>query len=293
MKITNIYHVCFISFNYISKFYYFKIFLAVIIRKRLDRSNIKDDTLIRNESVKKKLFDILNDDELENACLEDMSQEFENMSLTHHHRDLPTLNSFSSSSDDALYSSPPNELHLPLSQPPPLPPPPPLSSSYNEILFANINNTTERYFGRSRLITTSLDKIPMNNNAYDYPSSTCLLHPSYEHTRPTWYTSPSPQWHMDDQLPLTSVLKRHSSKNDGHLNAIDPNRLFSTKVAAYDIKENKYIQKYNNNNHHHHHRKEQNHVSYSLLNTSTPLADNSTTILPIIQDKSSNLLMFI
>jgi hypothetical protein len=130
----------------------------------------------------------------------------------------------------------------------------------------------------------------MNNNAYDYPSSTCLLRPSYEHTRPTWYTSPSPQWHMDDQLPLASVLKRHSSKNDGHLNAIDPNRLFSTKVAACDIKENKYIQKYNNN---HHHRKEQKHVGYSLMSTSTSLVDNSTAILPIIKDKSSNLIMFI
>jgi len=214
-----------------------------------------------------------------------MSQEFEKMSLTHHHRDLQTLNSFSSSSDDALYSSPPNELYLPL----PLPTPP-LSSSYNENLSANINSTKERYFGRSRLITTSLDKIPMNNNAYNHLSSTCLLRPSYEHTRPSWYTSPSPQWRMDDQLPMASVLKKHSSKNDDHLNGIDPNRFLSTKVAEYDVKENKYIQKYN---HHHHHRKEQNHVSYSLMNTSTPLVDNSTTILPIIQDKSSSLLMFI
>ncbi|CAF4690221.1 unnamed protein product, partial [Rotaria magnacalcarata] len=74
----------------------------------------KADKLIRNESVKQKLFDILNDDELENACLEDMSQEFEQLSFTHdhHRRDLPIINSFSSSSDDALYSSPPDELHL-------------------------------------------------------------------------------------------------------------------------------------------------------------------------------------
>jgi hypothetical protein len=214
-----------------------------------------------------------------------MGQEFEQMSLNHHHhhhRDLQTLNSFSSSSDDPLYSSPPNELQLPL------PPPPPLSSSYNENLSANVNNTTERYFGRSRLITTSLDKIPMNNNAYDHPS----LHPSYEHTRPSWYTSPSPQWRMDDQLPLPSVLKRHSSKNDDHLNGIDPNRFLSTKVTEYNVKENKYIQKYHHH-HHHHHRKEQKHVTYSLMNTSTPLVDSSTPILPIIQDKSSSLLMFI
>jgi hypothetical protein len=255
------------------------IFVAVTKQRTLDQSVGKDDTLIRNESVKKKLFDILNDDELENACLEDMSQEFEKISLNHHHN-LPTLNSFSSSSDDALYSSPPNELYTPL------PPPPLLSSSYNEIPSANINNTKEYYFGRSRLITTSLDKIPMNNhNAYDHSSSTCLLHPSYEHTPPSWYTSPSPQWRMDDQLPMVSILKRHSLRNDDHLNGIHPNRFLSTNVAAYDVNENK---KYNN-----HYRKEQKRVSYSLMNTSAALVDNSTTVLPIIQDKSSNLLMFI
>jgi hypothetical protein len=248
------------------------------IPRTLNRSIGKDDTLIRNESVKKKLFDILNDDELENACLEDMSQEFEKISLNH----LQTLNSFSSSSDDALYSSPPNELHLPL------PPPPPLSSSYNENLSININNTTERYFGRSRLITTSLDKIPMNNNAYEHPSSTSLLRPTYENTRPSWYTSPSPQWRMDDPLPTASILKRRSSRSDDHRNGTNPNRFLSTKVTEYDIKENKDIQKYN-----HHYRKEQKHINYSLMNISTPLVDSSTTILPIIQDKSSNLLMFI
>jgi hypothetical protein len=267
----------------------FKIFLAVGTQRTLHQSLGRDDTLIRNESVKKKLFDILNDDELENACLEDMSQEFEKMSLTHHnhHHDLPIVNSFSSSSssDDALYSSPPNELNLPF------PSPPPLSSSYNENLSIHINNTTEHYFGRSRLITTSLDKIPMNNNANNHPSSPCLLRPSYEDTRPSWYTSPSPQWRMDDQFPMATVLKRHSSKKDNHSNgidSIDPNRLLRTKVTEYDVKENKYIQKSN----HHHPQKEQKHVSYSLMNASTPVVDDSTTI-PIIQDKSSNLLMFI
>ncbi|CAF4335560.1 unnamed protein product, partial [Adineta steineri] len=39
----------------------------LIIQRTLNRSLSRDDTLIRNESVKKKLFDILNDDELENA----------------------------------------------------------------------------------------------------------------------------------------------------------------------------------------------------------------------------------
>jgi hypothetical protein len=205
-----------------------------------------------------------------------MSQEFEKISLTEpRHRDLPVMNSFSSSSDDAIYPSPPNELHSPL----------PLSSSYNENLSTNINNTTEYYLGRSRLITTSLDKIPMNNNAYDHSS---LLHPSYEQNRPSWYTSPSPQWRMDDQQSMASVLKKHSSKKSDHLNGIDPNRLLRTKVTEYGVKENKYIQKYN-----HHHRKEQKHVSYSLKNSSTPLVDDSSTILPIIQDKSSNRLMFI
>lgn len=221
-----------------------------------------------------------------------MSQEFEKISLNHPQHNLQTLNSFSSSSDDALYASPPNELQLPLL-------PPPLSSSYNENLSTNINNiTTERYFGRSRLITTSLDKIPMNknqnqnhnhNDSYDYPSSPCLLRPSYEQIRPSWYTSPSPQWRMDDQSLLTSVVKKHPSKYNDHLNDINPNRLLSTKMTEYDIKENKYIQKSN----HHNHRKEQKRVSYSLMNTSTPLVNNSTPIFPLIQDKSSSLLMFI
>ena len=257
-------------------------FVALIKQRTLDQSVGKGDTLIRNESVKKKLFDILNDDELENACLEDMSDEFDKISLNdpHPHHDLQVFNSFSSSSDDALYSSPPSELHLP----PPPPPPPLLSSSYNEIPSANINNTTEYYFGRSRLITTSLDKIPMNHNL----SSTCFLRPSYEQMRPTWYTSPSPQWRMDDQLPMVSILKRHSLRNDGHLNGIDSNRLLSTNVAEYDVKEDRNIQKYN-----HHYRKEQKRVNYSLMNVPTALVENSPTVLPIIQDKSSNLLMFI
>ncbi|CAF0721208.1 unnamed protein product [Adineta steineri] len=250
----------------------------LIIQRTLNRSLSRDDTLIRNESVKKKLFDILNDDELENACIEDMSLEFEKMTITHHHRrDLPIINSFSSSSDDeAIYSSPPNELHLP----------PPLSSSYNENLSTHTNNTTECYLGRSRLITTSLDKIPMNNNAYDHLSPSYILRPSYESTQPSWYTSPSPQWRTDDQLPMTSILKRHSLKNDSYLNGTD-NINHNQLVTDYDIKENRFIPKYN------HHRKEPKHVSYSLMNTSTPLVDDSTPMLPIIQDKSPNLLMFI
>ncbi|CAF2932274.1 unnamed protein product [Rotaria sp. Silwood2] len=268
----------------------------IIIQRTLDRSLGKDDTLIRNESVKKKLFDILNDDELENACLEDMSQEFEKLSLTHNHhrRDLPIINSFSSSSDDIfLYSSSPNEFHLPF------PSVPPLSSSYNENLSANINNSTEHYFSRSRLITTSLDKIPINHNAYDHKPSPYHSRSSYEKTLPSWSTSPLPQWRTDDQLSMVSVLNKHSSKTDDYLNGIDiidPNRLLRTKVTEYGVKGNKYIEKYNNNNNNnnnHHRRKEQNHVSYSLLNASTPLVDDSTTILPIIQDKSSNIIMFI
>ncbi|CAF4550870.1 unnamed protein product [Rotaria sp. Silwood1] len=273
--------------------------LPLTIQRTLDRSLGKDDTLIRNESVKKKLFDILNDDELENACLEDMSQEFEKLSLTHHHRhhhhhhhcDLPIINSFSSSSDDVFYSSSPNDFHLPFSSAPPL------SSSYNENLSTNINNPTERCFGRSRLITTSLDKIPINSNAYDHKSSSYHSRPSYDKTLPSWSTSPLPQWRTDDQLSMVSVLKKHSSKNDDYLNGIDtidPNRLLRTKVIEYGVKGNKYIAKYNNNNNkNNNHRKEQKHVSYSLLNASTPLVDDSTTILPIIQDKSSNIIMFI
>jgi hypothetical protein len=87
---------------------------------------------------------------------------------------------------------------------------------------------------------------------------------------------------MDDQLRTASVSKRHSSKTDHHINSTDPNHLLKTKLTEYDAKENKY-----------NHRQEQKRVSYSLMNPSTPLVDDSTPILPIIQDKSSNLLMFI
>ena len=255
------------------------------MRRTIDRTIRKEDTMIRNESVKKKLFDILNDDELENACLEDMSEEFEKLSLDHPRRDLPILNSFSSSSDDALYSSPPNEPHHL-----PLPMVPPLSSSCDEILSSNPNNTIERYFGRSRLITTSLDKIPMNNHhAYDQTSSTCHLQPSYERSRPSWYTSPSPQWRTDDQLSMISILNEYPLEYNDHRNGMNPNRLLNPKVSSYDVKENKNIPKST----HHYHRKEHKHISYSLMNTSTSLVDNTPTVLPIIQDKSSNLLMFI
>ena len=241
------------------------LFLAVNIVKRIDRPlKKKDDTLIRNESVKKKLFDILNDNELENACLEDMSDEFEDTSLIHEH-EPPMISSYSSltsSSDDSLSSSPPNELQLPSS--------PPLvsSSSHNNLS----THTTEYHIGRSRLITTSLEKIPLNNNSSNHFSSSCTLRPSYEHTRASWYTSPSPQWRVDDQLSVPSMLKRHPSKRD--LNQL---------VTDYHLQP-----KFNEQR-----RKEQKHVSYSLKNTSTPLVDDSSSMLPIIQDKSSNLLMFI
>ncbi|UJR28800.1 hypothetical protein I4U23_010025 [Adineta vaga] len=224
----------------------------------------------KNESVKKKLFDILNDDELENACLEDMSDEFEDMSTIpdqYFHRDLPMMNSYSSltSSDDALYSSPPNELQLPSL-------PPLLSSSSHDNLSRHLNHTTEYFIGRSRLITTSLEKIPLNTNSYDHLSSSHTLRPSYENSRASWYTSPSPQWRIDDQLLIPSILKRHPSKKD--LNQL---------VTDYDINENR--KSFN------HHRKEPKHVNYSLMNTSTPLVDDSSSMLPIIQDKSSNLLI--
>ncbi|CAF0934089.1 unnamed protein product [Adineta ricciae] len=235
------------------------------IEKRSDRPlKKKDDTLIRNESVKKKLFDILNDNELENACLEDMSDEFEDTSLIPDH-EPPMISSYSSlasSSDDALYSSPPNELQLPSSLPLVS------SSSHNNLS----THTTEYHIGRSRLITTSLEKIPLNNNSSNHFSSSCTLRPSYEHSRASWYTSPSPQWRVDDQLSVPSMLKRHPSKRD--LNQL---------VTDYHLQP-----KFNEQR-----RKEQKHVSYSLKNTSTPLVDDSSSMLPIIQDKSSNLLMFI
>ena len=267
----------------IIEFIYNQILLALIIQRKFSRSFNKNDTLITNESVKKKLFDILNDDELENACLEGMSKEFEKLSHTDHHYDnnLPIPNSLSSF-NDILNSSPTNQLQLTMSSLPPL------SSSYDENLSSNINNTTERFFGRSRLITTSLDKISTNHNLCDYSLSSYRLRPSYENARPSWYTSPLPQWHTDDQL---SIVTKDSSNKDNNLktiDTIDPNRLFRTKAIRHSIKENKYVEKYN-----HHNQKELNPVDYSLLNTSTSLVDDSTTILPISQDKSSNLLMFI
>lgn len=239
--------------------------------------------------MKKKLFDILNDDELENACLEDMSQEFEKLSIARHQQNrggITILHSMSSSSDDDIHhSSSSNEFHLPFATVPTL------SSSYNENISTNMIRTNEHCFGRPRLITTSLEKIPCNYNTHDHDTSSYLLCPSFERTAPSWYTSPSPQWRTDDQLSVESMLRKHSSQADEHQNGIncsDPNPLLRRNIADYTVKENKYIDNYN-----HQHRKEPKHIAYSLLNTSTPLVDDSTTILPIIQENSSNILMFI
>lgn len=245
--------------------------LILVAPRTLGRSIGKDDTLIRNESVKKKLFDILNDDELENACLEDMNEEFDRLSLTDGEY-RPAIYSFSSSSDDALYSSPPNELQLPVSTPPPL------SSSCHENLSANADNTTERCFGRSRLITNSLDEIPWNLNASDQRSSASLL-------RPSWYTSPSPQWRVDDQNTLASVQKRHFARLD--LPHVESRRMLRAEISEYPVRETKYIGTCA------HPGKEQMHIGYSLMNTSMPLINETARVFPLIEEKSSNLLMFI
>lgn len=216
-----------------------------------------------------------------------MSQEFEKISLNHQHQCHNNMVDDSTSllSDDVFYSSPSNELQVPLQSTPPL------SSSYNENFSFNFYTTADHCMSRSRLITTSLDKIPINHNIHDHSSSPYVSRTSYERSPPSWYTSPSPQWRTDDQLSMASILKKHSAINDDYLNdidSIDPNRLLRTKITGYGIKENKYRETYNRN-----HQKEQKHMNYSLLNASTPLVDDSTTLLPIIQDKSSNLLMFI
>jgi hypothetical protein len=202
-----------------------------------------------------------------------MSDEIEIISFTHtrQYNDLPMINSFSSlsSDDDALYSSPPNELQFPPSLPLVS------SSSYHENLSASFNHTTEYYFGRSRLLTsTSLEKISSTHNIYNHLSSSCTLRSSYESTRPSWYTSPSPQWRTDDPFPMPAALKRHSSRKDDytHLNQLD---------TEYDMKENMSVPKYAH------------HVNYPSINISAPSADDSTPVLPVIPDKSPNLLMFI
>lgn len=255
--------------------------VAVRTSNRVHRPLIRDDSLIRNESVKKKLFDILNDDELENACLEDMSDEVEAMSVsrTRQYGDLPMMNSFSSTSsdDEALYSSPPNELQFPPSLP--------LlsSSSYHENLSTSFGHTTEYYLGRSRLITsTSLEKIPSNHYAYDHPLSSCTLRASYGTTHPSWFTSPSPQWRTDDPFPLPTLSKRHTSGKD--------ERIHLDQLAVdFDVPASKPVHHYK----HALHRQEPIHVSYPSMGTSSAYADDVPPVLPVLPDKSSNLLMFI
>ena len=197
----------------------------------------------------------------------------------HHHRhEIPNVNSFSSSSDDALYSSPPDELHVPV------PSVPLLSSSYDGTLSAHMQNTAERYFGRSRLVTMSLDKFPLNNNAYEHPFSPSFLRPSYELARPSWYTSPSPHWRLDEQQTMMSMSKGHASKTDEHFN-----RLLGNKPIKYQIQEKTYMDTWNS---HHHNRNEPKHIGYSSMNASTPLLTDSSTMFPIIHETTSNLLMF-
>lgn len=246
----------------------------------MDRSLGKGDTLIRNESVKKKLFDILNDDELENACLEDMGQEFEQMSIVHRHSP-ENISAFESASDYSADFSPPIELPIAL----------PVStllssssSSCNDNYLSTTTNylTTDRYYSHSRLITTSLDALPLNvnNNANDHLSSSPNL-------RPSWFTSPSPQWRVDDQ-PSSVIINtsdRASSMNEN----LNSKHLFRSDIAEYTTKENNFRDKRTT----HHCRNEQKRVDYSLLNPSTPLVDDTTMLFPMIPDKSSNLLMFI
>jgi hypothetical protein len=252
-------------------------FLAV--RRTLDRFNGKDDTLIRNESVKKKLFDILNDDELENACLEDMSQEFERISLVDHHfRHHVNMQSFSSSSDDALYSSPSTEFNVSMATAAYL------SSSHEKMNSTNPQNTTDRCFCRSRLITASLDEIPANIHAYvPCSSATSIL-------RPSWYTSPSPQWRLDDQQTLAVRLAGPSScQPDVHsCTTINVHDSLHRQISDYSVDTNEYVA-----NCIHQHRTEQKPIDYTWLNRSTPLVHDTSIVFPMIQDQSSNILMFI
>lgn len=209
-----------------------------------------------------------------------MSQEFEKLSLVHPPPPPPAyrnVHSFSSSDDDVLYSSPSNDFPILSSVLPPL-----LSSSYDENLSTNVSKTTERYFGRSRLITTSLDEIPLNNNAQDHPSYSSLL-------RPSWYTSPSPQWRLDDQQMILSAPDEKSFITDFHnIQSIKSKHLLRKNMTDYSNQRHEYFEKCANQ-----HRNDQRSTGYSLMNTSTPLINDASIGFPMIQDKSSNLLMFL
>ena len=243
--------------------------MLLAIQRTIEQSRDRNDTLIRNESVKKKLFDILNDDELENACLEDMSEEFEKMSLDYvEQRPFKHGYSFSSSDDDGVYASPPSEPYVSTTAVPLL-----ASGSFDGILSSNSNKTTERYFGRSRLITTSLDEISSNNNASDHSWISSLQ-------RPSWHTSPLPQWHFDDQQACLLTQTEQS--------CIDRP---STNTPTNDCltKENRYIEQSLDSNH----RRDSKGVGYGSINGSPPLLNDTTKVFPLMQDASSNLLMFI
>lgn len=245
------------------------------IQKISHRCTEPNDKLIRNESVKKKLFDILNDDELENACLEDMSEESEQISLVHDNQHIyHRSSSFCSSDDDARYASPANEMFAELSNGLM-----PLSASYQENLTMAVNKTTEQVFGRSRLITTSLNEIPSNNNAYDTNSSTETSQ------RPTWYTSPSPQWHMDNEQISGNRTSEQSFTVHLHRDEFTRTKcMVTTNPNEYLMKGHPCFE--NNQNHHQNSRKDQTKVACGLIN-------DSTLVFPVMQDKSSNLLMFI
>lgn len=255
--------------------------ISVLAAQRiLNRSVGNGDTLIRNESVKKKLFDILNDDELENACLEDMSEELDQLPMIHRHS-FKNVSSTVATSDDPIYSSPPIACAIPLAISASLSS---SSSSFNDNHLSTATNysTADRYYSRSHshLITTSLDPIPINsnNNAASYLSVSPQL-------RPSWFTSPSPQWRLEDQQPITVGT---SERDLGVHENIRSQRLLRNEATEYSMKENKYLE-----NCTHHCRNEQKCVDYSLLNSSTPIVDDATMLFPLISDKPSNLLMFI
>ncbi|CAF0729354.1 unnamed protein product [Didymodactylos carnosus] len=240
------------------------------------------NNLITNELVKKKLLDILNDDELENACIEDLDYEFEKISLS---TGFCSTTDEQLSSDDALYYSPDTDNHLKYNT---------ISMSYDAGLSSSNYAVTDSRLHRTKSdnqhTEVNMSKTNFNNKTMNIPS---------------WYSSPLPHWRTDDSElynntnvninnvatsfgmvaeqcmrkrsdSITMIISSTDDSTD-HINQVNDDDVADCKISSklirtvqYGIKENKRKQRYR------HHRRNEQYKLVSKQNT-LPLHTNSTS----------------
>ncbi|CAF0781593.1 unnamed protein product [Didymodactylos carnosus] len=222
----------------------------------------RNNNLITNEVIKKKLLDILNDDELENACIEDLDYEFGKTALPTKYR---SSSDEELSSDEALYDSANTDNNLKYNT---------ISTSYDGGLSSSNSVLT-----KSRLHRTTSDKQHTEvtvSKKYLNKKITNML---------SWYSSPLPHWRTDDlgsynldvnnnnALTSTPIIKHSTRKksdsttmiisstddSDEHINQVNVNDLLNWKTSSKLIQTVDYGMVGNKRKHRYRHyrRKEQ------------------------------------